>query len=126
MSLMSFYHPTALGRAVRERHLGEGVNHRRHRALRAQFADQPLCRGRDETEEANLRKLLKLAYQLAMDPFGRAQFRPTDCGFREARHRAFPVNAGSGPRDDAERMERRMRGAEDETLGVDPFSIDAD
>jgi WD40 repeat protein len=62
-SLMSFYHPTTFGKAVRETYLREDVKIERHRALASNFEQQPLSRGEDDEKEFNLRKLSELPFQ---------------------------------------------------------------
>ncbi|MFW6135642.1 MAG: AAA family ATPase [Chloroflexota bacterium] len=64
-SLLGFYHPTTFGEAVERTYLGEDVREQRHRALAAYFGEQPLFRGEDAEEQANLRKLSELPYQQA-------------------------------------------------------------
>jgi WD40 repeat protein len=64
-SLLSFYHPTTFGRAVKAEYLSEHVRQTRHRALARYFDAQPLIRADGGEQRTNLRKLSELPYQQA-------------------------------------------------------------
>ena len=64
-SLLTFYHPTTFGQAVRERYLPQASSAERHQALARYFQDQPLQWVKNEAEAANLRKLSELPFQQA-------------------------------------------------------------
>lgn len=62
-NLLTFYHPTTFGRAVKEMYLGEDVIEPRHHALASYFYNQPLYMREEKKKTPNQRKLSELPYQ---------------------------------------------------------------
>ena len=85
-SLMTFYHPTTIGKEVKENYLSGKEKLKRHGSLARYFGEQPLYIEKDTKKIPNLRKLSELPYQQTNSEMWEALYETlTDFEFLEAK-----------------------------------------
>jgi len=91
-SLMTFYHPTSFGAAVRSRYLNHETKVIRHKGLKDYFESESLYHGTGRKETPNLRKLSELPFQQrSSENWKKVYSTLTDLLFIDAKCRANKV-----------------------------------